>query len=241
MTTLITIGLNYQGQLHGCIRDSLNVKDFFTSRQPLLSCTQMLDSFATTNPLYPSRSNIEAVLKTIPSASQRVVVHYSGHGSQTRDRNNDERDRKDEMLVPADYMINGFITDDWLYRNVVLRSKVPMLFVIDACHSGTMLDLKYVWQSMRRGGFARTIDSRFSSEKPNVTLLSGCLDSQYSYETNDVIYGTSGMLTSAWLNALVTRSSRNPAVLIPIMQKNTTNQTFQISCSRKIVPLWSYI
>lgn len=244
LLALLTIGIDYNGQLHGCVRDSNHIKQYFMARVPLLSCVQMTDNLPMNSILYPSKRNIEAqflALKTMQNLTH-LIVHYSGHGAQTRDRNKDEKDGKDEVLVPVDYASSGCIVDDWLYTNVVSNLKCTTLFIIDACHSGSVLDLRYNWIPARRGGYVRTNNNLLCSEKPNVTLLSGCLDSQYSFETQDATYGISGALTSAFLNTIQTRSSRDPATLLYyIQQRLPTQQTTQISSAQKIITPWSYI
>lgn len=243
---LLTIGINYNGQLQGCLRDSQHVRQYFSARVPLIYNFSMTDDLPSSNSLYPSRQNIERqllTLKSLPNISH-LVVHYSGHGSRSRDRNADESDGWDEVLVPADYRSAGCITDDWLLKNIVLTfpKDRTVLFVIDACHSGTVLDLRYNWLPARRGGYARANNNLTCPESTNVTLLSGCLDKQYSYETVDTTYGISGALTSAFLNVLRTRSSRDPAVLLYYIQQNLSNlQTTVISSTRKTIPAWVYL
>lgn len=70
-----------------------------------------------------------------------VVFYYSGHGSWTEDKNEDEGDGKDETIVPVDRGKNGItdILDDdiseWIEQ---LRQKTPNITIIfDSCNSGT--------------------------------------------------------------------------------------------------------
>ena len=60
-----------------------------------------------------------------------------------KDLNGDERDGKDETLIPVDYKTKGQITDDVVLSNLVLDVPAGAMLtaVIDACHSGTVLDL----------------------------------------------------------------------------------------------------
>jgi hypothetical protein len=68
-----------------------------------------------------------------------VYVHYSGHGSQVRDRNGDEVDRLDETLVPYDGRTPGIrdIVDDELDALFARLRARSALIVLDSCHSGT--------------------------------------------------------------------------------------------------------
>lgn len=76
-------------------------------------------------------------------------MHYSGHGTQIRDTNGDEADGFDEALVPYDYTSAGCILDDELFRIVVrpLRDGVTLTSLMDCCHSGTILDLPYLYRA----------------------------------------------------------------------------------------------
>ncbi len=69
-----------------------------------------------------------------------VYFHFSGHGSQTKDRDGDEDDGKDELLCPSDMQLGDIqtvITDDQL-RDLFARIRSNnVTIVIDACHSGT--------------------------------------------------------------------------------------------------------
>ena len=80
-------------------------------------------------------------------AGDSLFVHYSGHGGSVRDANSDERDNRDETLIPVDFRSAGQITDDLILASLVLEvPKGAMLtVVIDACHSGTVLDLPYTF------------------------------------------------------------------------------------------------
>ena len=73
-----------------------------------------------------------------------VVIHYSGHGSQMTDRENDEADGRDETIVPSDSgrgsQPNRDITDDEIYLRLVplARTTPYVTLIFDCCHSGTI-------------------------------------------------------------------------------------------------------
>lgn len=80
-----------------------------------------------------------------------LVFHYSGHGSQEEDIDGDEIDGYDETICPLDYKTNGMIIDDEINYTIVrpLPRGVKLHAIIDACHSGTVLDLPYLCRMNR--------------------------------------------------------------------------------------------
>lgn len=97
---------------------------------------------------WPTKRNILFYLDWLVShrrPGDSLWFSFSGHGSQIPDHDWDEQDGLDEVLHPEDYHENGSIVDDQLYNDVVC--KVPpgcrLTVLIDACHSGTALDLPY--------------------------------------------------------------------------------------------------
>ena len=78
-----------------------------------------------------------------------VFCHYSGHGGKLRDDDGDEADGYDETLVPVDYDTAGQIRDDDLFSKLIapLPAGVVMTCLFDCCHSGTVLDLPFVFKA----------------------------------------------------------------------------------------------
>jgi len=70
----------------------------------------------------------------------KLVFHYSGHGSQIRDLNGDEKkDHLDELICPVDMTWDGnFITDDELAAFIKDVPANCLEVLMDCCHSGTM-------------------------------------------------------------------------------------------------------
>jgi hypothetical protein len=139
----LLVGINdYKGvsDLRGCVNDVLdmhfslrNLFDFQTKDIRVLT-----DSRAT-------KDNIIQRLNWLmdkAKAGDFLIFHFSGHGSQIRDRNGDElEDQLDELICPHDMDWDGtFITDDDL--NDICK-KVPegvlLEVFLDCCHSGTGL------------------------------------------------------------------------------------------------------
>ena len=62
-----------------------------------------------------------------------VVIVYSGHGGQIRDKSSDEIDGLDETYC----FFNGEMTDDYMFECLKLLPPCRVLMFSDACHSGT--------------------------------------------------------------------------------------------------------
>jgi hypothetical protein len=64
----------------------------------------------------------------------------------------DEDDGLDETLIPIDFKTTGPILDDDVFDYLVapLPQGCRLTAVVDCCHSGTMLDLPYIFVASRR-------------------------------------------------------------------------------------------
>jgi hypothetical protein len=124
--------------LQGCINDVTNVrsilKTFFGYTNEEIRV--LTDSRAT------KKNILYRLAKMVGGAEpgDSLIFHFSGHGSQIRDRENDElKDHMDELICPWDMnWDDGFITDDML-REILdkLEKGVRMEIILDSCHSGT--------------------------------------------------------------------------------------------------------
>ena len=73
----------------------------------------------------------------------------TGHGGQTADEDGDEEDGSDEVIYPVDHEENGHIVDDEIHYHVVrpLEAGVRLTAIFDSCHSGSVLDLPYIYST----------------------------------------------------------------------------------------------
>lgn len=97
----------------------------------------------------PTKHNMRMALFWLVQGCQpgdSLVFHFSGHGSQQRNHNGDEVDGYDETLCPLDFETQGMIVDDEVNAMIVrpLPAGVKLHAIIDACHSGTVLDLPFL-------------------------------------------------------------------------------------------------
>src|SRR5688572_21512231 len=141
----LLVGINdYQGisDLRGCINDVTNMRNILKTFLGFQNndIRLLIDARAT-------KANIVTRLNWLvrgAKAGDYLVFHFSGHGSQIRDRDGDElSDRMDELLCPYDMNWEGnYITDDDL-RDIFKRLPQGVLLEVflDSCHSGTGLRL----------------------------------------------------------------------------------------------------
>ena len=184
----LLVGINYKGtsgELQGCINDIDTIKKHLLKKGYKESNIRVL----TERPvdILPTKRNILEYLDWLVNNRNNgadLFFHYSGHGSHTIDRNNDENDGRDECLVPLDYNKNGMIIDDRLKRCLQKINRYTKFYgVIDACHSSTMMDLKHTAlirsHNEKRSQFRLDINKSVNI-RGDVFMISGCQDNQTS-------------------------------------------------------------
>lgn len=218
----LLIGINYTGtphQLAGCCNDVDTMRALLHPRGFVATCLK--DDGST--PLRPTRANILRAMSDLiggAAAGDALVMHYSGHGTRRRDSSNDEAsddDGHDEALCPSD---GGVITDDELRRLLVapLPAGCSLLVVLDCCHSGTGMDLRYTYTDTSTFKHGRVPDEYVPSDwtiqrerhynrkcdesAADVVCLSGCVDSGTSADTVSASGRACGAMTAAFQAAL---------------------------------------
>lgn len=189
------VGINYKNtanELRGCVNDVHMLQSTYSFLYDLKKENTMLliEEQATKQNIL----NAIAWLVTGNSEGDLLLFSYSGHGSQIRDTDGDESDGLDEVIIPSDFMDGSIITDDELKKYLADRvGNAYLVAVIDACHSGTVLDLNYTL----RDGIIRQVNSNLTYPKLNCVLLSGCRDDQTSADAY-IDYKSCGALTYYW-------------------------------------------
>ncbi|KAI9879208.1 MAG: hypothetical protein M1830_009209 [Pleopsidium flavum] len=150
----LLIGINYTGSRHalqGCQQDVQNMSQFLMSRDyPTDEQSMVVLTDARSGPFYPSGRNILAAMDWLVSEPGCCLfLHYSGHGGQVRDPDGDRASGFDDTIVPVDYEQNGQITSDTLHRHLVSRlpPNSSLFVVFDCCHSGSAIELPFVYRS----------------------------------------------------------------------------------------------
>ncbi len=219
----LVIGINYTNgptasRLNGCINDATNIQQYLINGVGFLSqnvvvCTDEIGS----NTANTTREGILARLNDLSQRSWRdgglrtAWISYSGHGSWVFDDARDERDGRDECLIPSNYDTAGIITDDE-FRSI-LRTFNPhtwVVCVIDACHSATMGDLRFLWHNFTRNYTGRkrptfTVEGHPSPAR--IVMISGCRDDSVSA---DAWFPDRRRFEGALTNALITTLQKSP-------------------------------
>lgn len=184
--------------LRGCINDIRNINSIL--QQHFRYDAGNIRVLTEETAIPPTRGNIEANVQWLVGGSQpgdTLLFYYSGHGAQVKDTSGEEADGMDEIIIPLDVDSAGCITDDWLYARLAaaVPEGVTLFGFADCCHSGTLMDLTYNWQSkcVRKKTSAAAAfqpndwTSQYQMEidntketKGRVVMFSGSLDSQTS-------------------------------------------------------------
>ncbi|KAL4814715.1 caspase domain-containing protein [Aspergillus spinulosporus] len=152
----LLIGINYFGQpnqLQGCINDVTNVSTFLAERYGYRREDMVILTDDQKNPKsLPTKANILRAMQWLVNgavANDSLFIHFSGHGGRTPDLDGDEDDGFDDVIYPVDYRVAGHIVDDEMHDIMVrpLQPGVRLTAVFDSCHSGTALDLPYVYST----------------------------------------------------------------------------------------------
>lgn len=152
----LLIGINYIGQkneLRGCINDTRNLSSFLIERYNYKLEDMVILTDDQSDPVrQPTKANIIRAMGWLVRGAQpndSLFLHFSGHGGQTEDLDGDEDDGMDEVIYPLDFQTAGHIVDDDIHDMVVkpLAQGVRLTAVFDSCHSGTVMDLPYVYST----------------------------------------------------------------------------------------------
>ena len=152
----LLIGINYfnqKGQLRGCINDVRNMSAYLNGNFGYAREDMVILTDDQQNPMsQPTKQNIIRAMHWLvkdAKPNDSLFFHYSGHGGQTPDLDGDEEDGYDEVIYPVDFRQVGHIVDDEMHRILVqsLQPGVRLTAIFDSCHSGSALDLPYIYST----------------------------------------------------------------------------------------------
>jgi hypothetical protein len=180
-------------RLRGCLNDSLAWVDWFAKRG--WQTESLWNEQAT------GAKIVSAIAKLMDESNpgDRVAIHFSGHGSQIQDFNDDEGDGLDECYCPWDVSLNGPIRDDVLYQLFQQRaSNVRLYLIADCCHSGSLQRgsgfTRFRYLPLESGNQARNSVKDPAAVRSAGLLLAACGEGERAREIT-VRGHTQGLLT----------------------------------------------
>ncbi|KAJ3124712.1 Rab GDP dissociation inhibitor alpha [Nowakowskiella sp. JEL0407] len=224
-----------KSQLEGCINDVKNVHKMITTKfgfkdspdtmrvltgefiKRIISSATLLipklhhEDDSKNKKLLPTKKNILEGFQWLVEGSKpgdSLYLHFSGHGSQQDDEDHDEQDGLDDTIVPMDYKTEGQIVDDDMNVNLVqsLPKGVKFHAFFDCCHSGTLLDLPYLYD--HNGDLIHSPTNTkvkanlgLKESQAHVVMFSGCKDEQTSADAT-ISGEAAGAMSFALLQSL---------------------------------------
>jgi len=166
-----------------------------------------------------------------------LFFQFSGHGGQRDAMDDSEVDGKDEVLIPTDHKQAGVIVDHELFDLLVvpLPSGCKLTVILDCCHSGSALDLPFVWNEYSSNW---TVEQYPWHTAGDVQMFSGCEDSQCSMDASR--HGRpAGAMTTAMCDVLEAHANEPPGPypallggLTQVLRERGFDQTPRLSSSQ---------
>lgn len=187
---------------------------------------------------YSGKTAWQHILYAIKDTLLTSPPHTTGHGGQTKDLDGDEDDGYDEVIYPVDFRQVGHITDDEMHRIMVrpLSAGVRLTAIFDSCHSGTALDLPYIYSTqgvLKEPNLAKDAGSN----------ILGMLSSYGQGDLNGMFKKGLGLFTratkgdDAHAKTLATKSSAADVVMLSGSKDDQTSYVY----NRKAERLEGYI
>ncbi len=258
----LLVGINYfntPNQLYGCINDIIMVRKYLIEKRGYLPENIKVLRDDSANFSTPTRVNIinalnELVNKSKISNCDEIFFHYSGHGTWIKDTVGDEDDGQTECICPSD--LNLIEDNDIRIILENLNNNVPMMVIMDCCHSGTNMDLPYKYGVKTDKISLIKNTSKVDKEllEKNIFQISGCRDDQTSadvYKVYKPIYSNNpdfcisakncsgGALTCSILNSLAKNIDFVNCLpdIYDQITKNSYTQLPQLSSTKDIIKL----
>jgi hypothetical protein len=251
----LVIGINYinsheSKRLRGCIYDANRIAKLLENHLGFSNDQIHILSDENENQTIKQeiKNSMDKVKSKVTRTSDELWLYYSGHGNAIFDKNNDENDGKDSVILPSDYIENGYISDDYIHEWMKDLS-CKTLLIFDSCHSGTIGDLP--WKFTYREPNDMYIEKENPTQLNNSFLftLSSSSDDQTSWETyNKGMKQSYGEFTNSFIAILENHQYKIHIVTLYALiskefhvrqfGKHKVSQTPLLCCSTRI-PDWT--
>lgn len=186
----LVIGLDYNGELPGCINDANRMEAWLLSQG--YTVYKIIGASGTL-------AHIQWALMWVCGMAwvgwfDDLFIHYAGHGTRVPDYSGDEEDFKDEAIVTHDGW--AILDDQFHYLLRWIPPQTNLKILMDCCHSGTAMDLEYRWYP--EANIHKRAPAPCVSLPGNIQMISGCMDDQAAAEVT-VQGQAAGAMTLAFL------------------------------------------
>ncbi|PHH87282.1 hypothetical protein CDD83_9073 [Cordyceps sp. RAO-2017] len=245
----LLIGINYfgqRGQLRGCINDVRNMTSYLAEHFGYKREDMVILTDDQQNPMsQPTKQNILRAMHWLVKDARpndSLFFHYSGHGGQTKDLDGDEPDGYDEVIYPVDFRQTGHITDDEMHRIMVrpLQAGVRLTAIFDSCHSGTALDLPYIYSTQ---GILKAPNLAKEAGQGLLGVISSYSQGDLGGVANNIVSffkkATSG--EEAHSRALATKTSPADVVMLSGSKDDQTSADATIASQATGAMSWAFV
>ncbi|KAL2342095.1 hypothetical protein Fmac_010035 [Flemingia macrophylla] len=205
----VLCGVTYEKRvfkLEGTINDVNNIKRLLLDKFKFPNdCIRVLTEDQRDPNLIPTKRNIldslHWLVEDCNSQSEgSLVFYFSGHGlQQPEHQKGDEIDGLDETICPVDFIRKGMIRDNDINSIIIrpLTEGFKLHAIIDACHSGTIVDLSYVYKKEKGGGKWEYNKSPVTKQTSGglAICLGACDDSQLAGDSKAFDEKNNGIMT----------------------------------------------
>ncbi|KAK4228194.1 caspase domain-containing protein [Podospora fimiseda] len=245
----LLIGINYfgqRGQLRGCINDVRNMSSYLVDNFGYKREDMVILTDDQQNPMsQPTKQNILRAMHWLVKdarSNDSLFFHYSGHGGQTKDLDGDEEDGYDEVIYPVDFRQVGHITDDEMHRIMVrpLQPGVRLTAIFDSCHSGTALDLPYIYSTQ---GILKEPNLAKEAGQGLLGVLSAYSQGDLSAVANNIVgfFKKASGGEDAHARALATKTSPADVVMFSGSKDDQTSADATIASQATGAMSWAFI
>jgi hypothetical protein len=244
LVKVLLVGIDYEGspyQLSGCINDINNIKQDLQRYYPSCNNYRVITD---RSDIKPTKQNILAGFDWLVAdlqPGQNVYFHFSGHGDLITDVNG-IRPSKQNCCI---YAINAGRLETILDKEIPLEKNLPegskCISVMDACHSGTAMELRYNWTTPTATTIVMSENTIFPETRGNILNLSACADGDVAIEVTDNSGRGAGPLTFALRECMRehgTAIKMNELLwhIRDVMKQKGLSQMPQMSTGRRIDP-----